>query len=198
MLASHPFVSWRGVIVTVGTLIDKARNDLLWNALKSDAEVALWVDDDMGWGDGAVSNVIAMIQAVTHEETDICGTNYPTRGGQPTTHDVEGLPVRLDDEVPFRKVSRVGTGLMALSLDWVRRAWPLGSSVGPWFESYISFDPENMKGFHLYGEDHRFCDEAVAKGANIACRGGIHASNGDTKHPLAQQEPLRRPGGGAG
>ncbi len=70
----------------------------------------------------------------------------------------------LDDIVgKVTVVDRIGTGLVAVNIAWLREYWP----EPPWFQSIYLPGRELL---HV-GEDDWFCDEAKKRGGKILCDG---------------------------
>lgn len=71
------------------------------------------------------------------------------------------------------EVDRLGTGLVAVNIAWLREKWP----EPPWFQSIYLPGRELA---HI-GEDDWFCDEAKKRGGEILCDGRLYPTHSDRR-----------------
>jgi hypothetical protein len=64
------------------------------------------------------------------------------------------------------EVSRIGTGIMAVNLGWLREHWP----ESPWFSSTLT---HGEKGPQKLGEDYGFCNSVRLRGGAVYCDGRV-------------------------
>ena len=74
---------------------------------------------------------------------------------------------RSDVRGKLMPVHRIGTGLMAVNVSWIREHWPWDHK-DPWFQ----FDALTRLGRpHQLSEDYHFCDGLRARGGELLCDG---------------------------
>jgi len=71
------------------------------------------------------------------------------------------------------EVDRMGTGLVAVNIAWLKEHWP----EPPWFQS-VCLPGRELK--HI-GEDDFFCDEAKKRGGAILCDGRCIPAHSDKR-----------------
>lgn len=97
-------------------------------AISSEADVAIWVDDDMVWKDPSLFTFLCHRLEVDPEAV-LVAVNFPDQKGRPISlsSDKERLAPDYDGQAGF-----VSVGLAAARLSWYRAAWP--TPMPPWFQ----------------------------------------------------------------
>lgn len=177
-------------------LIDRARNNLLLQAMADPfLDVLLWLDDDVWWDPAATVDVLALVAQCYHRgSVALAGINYPTRGLEPTAR-VKDAPHRF---APAQQAKRwveatgLGTGLLAANLNWFRRRWPANESselAPPYFQSHQWIADGKVK---THGEDYDHCDRVRALGGELLVLDGATANNHAATYGKAFAEQQRR------
>jgi hypothetical protein len=151
------------------SIITKARNALVADFLKSDADAMLFVDADVVITPEAVLRLYALSIG-----KDITAGIYPRRGSDRKffldmpTDDQNRL---MFDENGLMKVDRIGTGFMMIQRHVIETMianhpeWSYYNNVDERMDSAI-FDFV-VKDNQYFGEDYAFCDRARADGFSI-------------------------------
>ena len=151
------------------SLITKARNALVADFLKSDADTLLFVDADVVINADDVLRLLALSQ-----DKDITAGIYPRRGMDRKFF----LDYYLDDNGALEfdangmlRVKRIGTGFMMIqrhvfeTLIERHPEWAYENNVDNRTD-YAVFDLGIVNG-EYFGEDYLFCDRATAEGFTV-------------------------------
>ena len=151
------------------SLITKARNSLVADFLKSDADTLLFVDADVVITADAVLRLMALSL-----DKDITAGIYPRRGMDRKFF----LDYYLDeqgalefDKNGLMRVKRIGTGFMMIQRHVLETMvarhpeWAYVNNVDNRTD-YAVFDLGLVNG-EYYGEDYLFCDRATAEGFTV-------------------------------
>jgi hypothetical protein len=170
--------------------VDLARNTILYDALKTDADWLLMVDADTfhsakgeASGDAGIDVLQMIMDGERHGNCGLIGA--PVRGR--AVGNVDAVMVQIDHDGPgfvpvanspghFRTplgwlqgqekpipVSRIGGAFVAVNCNWMREKW----NTAPWFV----FEHEYGKGRPVNGrgEDYFVCDGIRARGGTVLC-----------------------------
>ena len=151
------------------SLITKARNSLVADFLKSDADTLLFVDADVVVSADAILRLMALSIG-----KDITAGIYPRRGMDRKFF----LDYHLDengalefDQNGLLRVKRIGTGFMMIQRHVLETMvanhpeWAYENNVDNRTD-YAVFDLGLVNG-EYYGEDYLFCDRAAADGFTV-------------------------------
>ena len=151
------------------SLITKARNSLVADFLKSDADTLLFVDADVVITADAVLRLMALSL-----DKDITAGIYPRRGMDRKFF----LDYHLDengalefDKNGLMRVKRIGTGFMMIQRHVIETMianhseWAYDNNVDNRTDHAI-FDLKIVNG-EYYGEDYLFCDRAAEDGFTV-------------------------------
>jgi len=143
------------------SLITKARNCLVADFLKSDADTLLFVDADVVVTADAILRLFALSL-----DKDITAGIYPRRGMDRKFF----LDYHLDengalefDKNGLLRVKRIGTGFMMIQRHVIE--WAYDNNVDNRTDHAI-FDLKIVNG-EYYGEDYLFCDRATEDGFTV-------------------------------
>lgn len=151
------------------SLITKARNSLVADFLKSDADTLLFVDADVVVSADSILRLMALSTG-----KDVTAGIYPRRGMDRKffldyyLDDQGGLSF---DENGLMRVQRIGTGFMMIQRHVLETMierhpeWAYENNVDDRTD-YAIFDLGLVNG-QYYGEDYLFCDRATAEGFTI-------------------------------
>lgn len=151
------------------SLITKARNSLVADFLKSDADTLLFVDADVVVSADSILRLMALSTG-----KDVTAGIYPRRGMDRKffldyyLDDQGGLSF---DENGLMRVQRIGTGFMMIQRHVLEAMierhpeWAYENNVDDRTD-YAIFDLGLVNG-QYYGEDYLFCDRATAEGFTI-------------------------------
>lgn len=154
------------LVQACGPYLDDGRNQIVERFLATDAEILLFVDDDVAF---LVHDVQAVVEAVDDDHPIVGGAYYSPLGSKFFTVAYDGR----DDEGIFtaiktsevlagsglREVLAVGTGFMAIQRNVLETMPNYYDAPQPWFAELVN------EGVHL-GEDLTFCLRAKALGFN--------------------------------
>lgn len=153
----HPGHAALGLIFSANTYVDKGRDELVAEAMKSGVSHVLFLDDDMSFPRDA------LIQLLRHD-ADIVGANYPTRKLPivPTAiKTVEDPPTKCFSDpqhaTGLEPVEALGFGCVLIKAPVFAALYPR-----PWFEQH--FDRVHDR---WVGEDVQFCQRARAAGFDV-------------------------------
>mgnify|MGYP001587697212 CR=1 FL=1 len=179
LIGQKPAFQFAGIIHIVSCSIAKARNLMLFGALKSNAIDWLMMCDADNYFMGDARSVLRMLADSERKEAAVVVAPILRRDGR------YNVLVDEDEQGPalvgrvcrslapsdFRghmlPVTRAGSGFMALRVPWFREHWP----ATPWFQ--FAQSPREDGQPHEIGEDHVFCDGVRQRGGLILCDGRI-------------------------
>ena len=178
------------------SLITKARNSLVADFLKSDADTLLFVDADVV----VTADAILRLMALSLDK-DITAGIYPRRGMDRKFF----LDYYLDESGGLEfdangliRVKRIGTGFMMIQRHVLETMvakhpeWAYHNNVDNRTDSAI-FDLQIVNG-EYYGEDYLFCDLAVADGFTVFLDPSISLPHvGSEKFTRDFQEDVLKP-----
>jgi len=151
------------------SLITKARNSLVADFLKSDADTLLFVDADVVITADAVLRLMALSL-----DKDITAGIYPRRGMDRKfflDYYLDGQNALVFDKNGLMRVKRIGTGFMMIQRHVIETMianhpeWAYNNNVDNRTDHAI-FDLKIVDG-EYYGEDYLFCDRAVEEGFTV-------------------------------
>jgi hypothetical protein len=159
----------RGHVMDVARLegcssIPSARNVLTYDFLQSRADRLVFIDGDMAWEPGALTD----LATCSH---DIVGGAYRLKNdsGEFVIRWLPGEAPLWADEEGTLPVAGLGTGFLAISrnaLSQIAAAFPGRTYRDQHREPYAYFDMPFADGT-MWGEDLRFCEMARAAGIDI-------------------------------
>lgn len=166
--------------------VEIARNKLMHSALddRNSPDWLFMIDSDNAVlpVDGKTSGqlILDMIALVQDDKT-VAAIGAPCfKRGNPKEHGMINARNKVNGEFRLLAASevagrpsavhRLGTGVMAFQVDWIRKHWP----KGPWFQ--IVF-PEEFEGRRWIGEDDWFCDEVWKRDGKIICDARFFAAH---------------------
>ena len=178
------------------SLITKARNSLVADFLKSDADTLLFVDADVVVSADAILRLMALSL-----DKDITAGIYPRRGMDRKFF----LDYYLDengglefDANGMMRVKRIGTGFMMIQRHVLETMvakhpeWAYENNVDNRTD-YAVFDLGLVNG-EYYGEDYLFCDRAAADGFTVFLDPSISLPHvGSEKFTRDFQEDVLKP-----
>lgn len=178
-ISTHKFVP----AFTRGSLVDRARDDLANNALRTGLDL-LFIDADISFGASAVRRILEV--AESHSDVGVISVPYPRRGTNgriifsvATIDGPRGEPG--DDGVCA--VNAVPAGFTLIRHSVLKRlSDALGPSGAPLLARYrdsagftaLRFFPSIIGGDRLYGEDYSFCLLCKQVGTRIVAITGEH------------------------
>jgi hypothetical protein len=151
------------------SLITKARNSLVADFLKSDADTLLFVDADVVITADAVLRLMALSIG-----KDITAGIYPRRGMDRKfflDYYLDEQNALVFDKNGLMRVKRIGTGFMMIQRHVIETMianhpeWAYNNNVDNRTDHAI-FDLKIVDG-EYYGEDYLFCDRAVEDGFTV-------------------------------
>ena len=128
-----------------GSVIAGQRNDLVIQALETNASHILWLDSDMHFPRNIVSKFLS------HNKS-IVAANYSTRYKPRRSVafvDPNNIDVRLDASKGLHKVWAIGMGCMLVDIEVYKKLYK------PWYQYIWNEDTEDLS-----GEDIYFCNSA--------------------------------------
>lgn len=177
------------------SIIQRARNDLLWDAITQDMDDLVMIDDDQSFDAGAVLRLLG-------HPVDYVG--YPVRNkSDETRFNVKylgELPIPRDIKTGMLLVDGVGTGFVRFSRAAMRAAWERG-------EPYTDDDGNHRRWVfdigpsegRIRGEDMAIAESLKAAGIQCYLDDGVTISHvgakcwsGDFKVSLAETERQAR------
>jgi len=145
--------------------IDKARNRLMFDALKSEADWLLSIDADNHAPPPQIMEMIRYaIDRSNGKSLAVIGAPYKRRALTAEREgyclSVDGLHVKEIAGKGIIPVDAIGFGMVCINLEWVRTNMP---GDGPWFETLQLPKAETLS------EDFRFCSRVRELGGIVLC-----------------------------
>jgi hypothetical protein len=148
-----------GVLMSAGTYVHNARQELVEALVGQGVTHILWIDSDMSFPPDA------LIRLLEHN-VPVVGINYSHRGLPPDYVAIKRIDVpseklaTTDDSTGLESVEAVGFGLVLTRIDALRKLPPIAD--GPWFNHEWLKDAQQW-----VGEDVYFCKLLNAAGVPI-------------------------------
>ena len=199
LVGQKPVFQFAGIIHIVSCSIAKARNLMLFGALKSNAIDWLLMCDADNYFEGDSRAILRMLADAQRKDAAVVVAPILRRDGNYhvlVDEDEQGLvcvdanqrqydrKCRSLTPADFRgkmlPVTRAGSGFMALHVPWFRAHWP----VTPWFQ--FAQAPREDGQPHEIGEDHVFCDGVRQRGGLILCDGRLEPYHEGAPYHLVQ------------
>ena len=138
--------------------LDRARNNIIERAMMERSDWLLMVDSDVF--QIPTTPVVAMLEWAREHQPALVGPPAIMRGGGiNATEDGESFVTDswLRQHREPAEVRRVGFGMVALNMGWLRSHWP----VGPWCQSVQMADGK------WFDEGFKMCEDVGAKGGAV-------------------------------
>lgn len=169
-------IKWDVQVIDKCSILPHARNRLVGEFLASEATHMLFIDDDMGWPQNAIPELLA-------HDKDVIAAVGITKDEDPDQRKfcVKLAPkhTKFDEERGIIRVAAVGTGFMLIKRNVVEKLWtahkhnaspppPESPHVGP-ISRIFEFDYSADD----WGEDYTFCRRWQALGGEVWVDPGI-------------------------
>lgn len=181
-------IEFLGLIKTDTCSVQGARNEMVYMTQKVEGDWLIMSDADTYTLDP--EKVFDMVMMGQEKGCAMIGAPCLMRNGKGYNVAIKrGDPWAKADQLLGRvqKVDRMGTGMVALNLGWLKEKWP----ESPWFQEYFIPGPKPIR----VGSDISICDQIDSKGGQIYCYGmfePVHVGVGNTGHPeLDEREAAR-------
>lgn len=149
------------VTIQNDALIERARNQCVYEFMKMDCDYLVFIDADIGWQPIDLLTLLA-------SKKECCGMAYPAKTEERkfVCNIINQNPFIQCTETGFIKADHIGTGMMVLSKEMIQRMnqahiqenkwyrdWKSGEPVAKLFEVALSEDN------HIWSEDYVFCQK---------------------------------------
>jgi len=149
------------VTIENDALIERARNQCVYEFLNMNCDYLIFIDADIGWQPIDLITLLA-------SKKDCCGMAYPAKTDERkfVCNIINQNPFLICDDTGFIKADHIGTGMLVLSKEMILKMNQVHMQEGKWYKDWksenpvpkmfeVALGPDN----HLWSEDYVFCQK---------------------------------------
>lgn len=146
--------------------VDHAHNLAVLEAVKDNADWLMIMGRD---NYAFPEKLMDMIKSGVELNCAIIGAPCLHRNGESLNVSVDGKAIKSINVKEVFEVDKIGSGIMAINLSWLRENWP--RKLGPWFGSI--YHPNGIR----ESQDYVFCKDVKVMGGNVFCDSRVEAGH---------------------